>query len=287
MRVAAVSRDLLLAFIAALILVGASYAPNTLAQSEPGRLPSFEVASIKLNKSATPLTGGHLFEGRYSGTGDPISTIQFAYGQNGISLSPSEVSGGPDWIKSETYDIEAKVDDSLVQGEWKKLKSDERFEQVRLMMRSLLADRFKLKVRHETKELPVYALVLDKNGPKLAEDNSHPELAGFSALGRGKLEAKSSQLTWFAFILSRQPELGGRRVLDRTGLKGHYSFKFEWTPENLSAMGGQPSEGATAPDPSGTSPFAALREQLGLRLESTKAPVDTIVIEHIERPSGN
>ncbi|MFZ0819008.1 MAG: TIGR03435 family protein [Candidatus Acidiferrales bacterium] len=286
-RVTAVPRSLPLIFIAALVLVGVSYVPNTLAQSEPGRLPSFEVASIKLNKSATPLTGGHLFEGRYNATSPTIGAIESAYGQNGMPLSPSEVSGGPDWIKSEVYDIEAKVDDSLVQGEWKKLSFDEKFDQVRLMMRSLLVDRYKLKVRHETKELPVYALVLDKNGPKFAEDNSHPETAVIKALGRGKLEAKCLELTPFVFILSRQPELGGRIVLDRTGLKGHYSFKFQWTPENLSAMAGQSGESASAPDSSGTSLFAALREQLGLRLVARKAPVDTIVIEHIERPSGN
>ena len=213
--------------------------------------------------------------------------IEFAYG-HGMSLSHSEVSGGPDWIKSEVYDIEAKVDDSLVQGEWKKLSFEEKFDQVRLMMRSLLADRFKLKVRHETKELQVFALVLDKNGPKLAEDNTHPEIGGIQALGRGKLQATCLKFSpTFASILSRQPELGGKIVLDKTGLQGNYSFTFQWTPENLSAIGGQPGEGAAASDPSGTSLFAALREQLGLKLVATKAPVDTIVIESIEKPSVN
>jgi uncharacterized protein (TIGR03435 family) len=286
-KLAAISGHLLLALAAAPILVGQLHAANISGQSDSARLPSFEVASITLNKSSTPMTGGHLFEGRWSSTGSIFSAIQLAYGEDGISLSASEISGGPDWIKSEVYDFEAKVDDSVVQGEWKKLTFDQKYDQLRLMMRSLLADRFKLKVRRETKELPVYALVVDKNGPKLTEDNSHLELAGYQALGRGKLEATSAKLNIFAFLLSRQPELGGRRVLDRTGLKANYSFKFQWTPENLAAAAVQSSESAPPPDLSGTSLFSALREQLGLKLESTKAPVDTFVIEHIERPSGN
>jgi bla regulator protein blaR1 len=287
LTLAAISGSLLVALAAAPIVVTDLRAAITSEQSDAARLPSFEVASVKLNKSSTPMTGGHFFEGRWSGTGDALAIIQFAFGENGISLSANEVSGGPDWIKSETYDIEAKVDDDLVQGEWKKLTSEQRFDQVRLMMRSLLADRFKLKVRRETKELPVYALVVDKSGPKLKEDNAHPELSGLQALGRGKLEATSLKLNFFAFLLSRQPELGGRRVLDRTGLKANYSFKFQWTPETLSAAAAQSGESALPPDLSGTSLFSALREQLGLKLESTKAPVDTFVIEHIEKPSGN
>jgi uncharacterized protein (TIGR03435 family) len=286
-KLAVTSGILLLALAAAPILVSQLHAANTTEQSDPSRLPSFEVASVKLNKSSTPMTGGHLFEGRWSSTGSIFSAIQLAYGENGISLSPNEVSGGPDWIKSETYDFEAKVDDSVVQGEWKKLTFDQKFDQLRLMMRSLLADQFKLKVRRETKELPVYALVVDKSGPKLTEDNAHPELAGFQALGRGKLAGTSANLSLFAFLLSRQPELGGRRVLDRTGLKGNYTFKFEWAPETLAAASAQSGESGPPPDPSGTSLFSALREQLGLKLESTKAAVDTFVIEHIERPSGN
>jgi uncharacterized protein (TIGR03435 family) len=286
-RLAGISGSLLLALAATPILVSRLHAATAREQSDPARLPSFEVASIKLNKSSTPMTGGHLFEGRWSSTGSIFSAIQLAYGENGISLSANEISGGPDWIKSEVYDFEAKVDDSVVQGEWKKLTFDQKYDQLRLMMRSLLADRFKLKVRRETKELPVYALVVDKNGPKLTVDNSHLDLAGFQMSGRGRLGASSSQLKMFAFILSRQPELGGRRVLDRTGLKANYSFKFQWTPESLSTAASQSGETAPPPDLSGTSLFSALREQLGLKLESTKAPVDTFVIEHIERPSGN
>jgi len=177
----------------------------------------------------------------------------------------------------------------LVDGKWKKtnLSVDEQKNQVMLMLRSLLADRFKLTIRHERKELPVYVLVLAKNGPKFAEDNTHPEIAGITARGRAKFEVTSGTLSGLVFVLSMQLELGGRTVLDQTGLQGHYSFTFQWTPENLAASSGPSADRASSSESSGPSLFTALKEQLGLRLESTRAPVDTIVIEHIERPTEN
>ncbi|MGO8735278.1 MAG: TIGR03435 family protein [Terriglobia bacterium] len=247
---------------------------------------SFEVASIKLNKSRTPLPGAHLFNDRFNATMSARGMIMVGYSPNMRGLSPDQLSGGPDWIKSELYDIDAKVDDSLVEGEWKRLSFDQRWNQVMLMLQTLLADRFKLRVRHETKELPVYALVLAKNGPKFAEDNSHPEIGAISYRGRGKLEAISCDFSLFAGILSFQPELGGRVVLDKTGLHGHYSFTFQWAPENPST-GAQASDSASSPEPSGPSLFTALQEQLGLKLASTKASVDVLVIDYIERPSEN
>jgi uncharacterized protein (TIGR03435 family) len=276
------------AALSGLLLLGLKDAPLVSAQkTQAGNAPllSFEVASIKLNKSSLPLGGRHLFGDRFNVTGRTIGLIVSAYGHNGHPLSPDQVSGGPDWIKSEVFDIDAKVEHALVEGEWKNLSFDERVNQVMLMLRSLLADRFKLMVRHETKELPAYALVLDKKGPKFAEDNTHPEIGGISARGRGKLEATSSDFTTFVSVLSMQPELGGRPVLDNTGLQGHYTFTFQWTPENLAATGGQSADRASSSESSGPSLFTGLREQLGLRLESRKAPVDTIVIEHIERPT--
>ena len=276
--------------LSGLLLLGLINLPQVSAQkTQAGDAPqpSFEVASIKLNKSRFPVGGRHLFGDRFNATGRTIVLIVAAYGHNGHPLSPDQVSGGPDWIKSDVFDIDAKVEDSVVEGEWKKLSFDEQVNQGMLMLRSLLADRFKLRVRHETKELPVYALVLDKKGPKFAEDNTHPEIGGISARGRGKLEATSSDFATFVSVLSMQPELGGRAVLDKTGLRGHYSFTIEWTPENLAAGGVQSADRASSSESSGPSLFTGLREQLGLRLESTRAPVDTIVIEHIERPTEN
>jgi uncharacterized protein (TIGR03435 family) len=278
------------AVISGLLFLSLIDAPQVCAQKTQAGdvpLPSFEVASIKLNKSPLPLGGRHLFGDRFNATGRTMGLIEAAYGQHGRPLTPDQVSGGPDWINSDVFDIDAKVEDSLVEGEWKKLSFDEQRNQVMLMLRALLADRFKLRVRHERKELPVYALVLAKNGPKFAADNTHPEIGAISARGRGKLEATSSDFTTFVSVLSMQSELGGRTVLDKTGLQAHYSFTFQWTPENLAASGAQSADRASSSESSGPSLFTALREQLGLRLESTKAPVDTIVIEHIERPTEN
>jgi bla regulator protein blaR1 len=265
--------------------------PQTYAQKTPAGdapLPSFEVASIKLNKSRSPLPGYHVFGDRFNATARTILLIEAAYGHNN-PLNPDQISGGPDWIKSDLFDIDAKIEKSLVDGKWKKtnLSVEEQSNQVMLMLRSLLADRFKLRIRHEMKELPVYALVFAKNGPKFAEDNTHLEIGGITARGRGKFEVTSATLSRLVFVLSMQPELGGRVVLDKTGLQGRYSFTFQWTPENLSARGGQSADSAPSSESSGPSLFTALREQLGLRLESTKAPVDTIAIEHIERPTEN
>jgi bla regulator protein blaR1 len=155
------------------------------------------------------------------------------------------------------------------------------------MARSLLAERFEIKVSHETKGLPVFALVLAKNGPKFAEDNAHPEIGAVSFGGPGKLSATSAPFSIFASVLSRMPELEGRLVLDKTGLRGNYTFMLKWTPENLSARGGQSADNVPSSDLSGLSLFTALQEQMGLKLESTKVPVDTIVIDHIEQPSTN
>lgn len=272
----------------ALISWGLVNAPRVWAQ-KTGAPPSFEVASIKVDKSAMPLGGIHLFGDRFSATGGVMGFIEHAYGRNGRPLSDAQVSGVPDWAKSEVFDIDAKIDDSLTDGPWKKLSFDQQWDQVMLMLQSLLTDRFKLAVTHQTKQLPVYALVLAKNGPKFAEDDSHPE-GGIGARpadgGRlQQIEGTSSPMNILANVLSFQPELGSRPVLDQTGLKGRYSFILQWAPERLAATASQKEDSAAGT--SGPSLFTALEQELGLKLQSTKAPVDTIVIEHIERPTEN
>jgi uncharacterized protein (TIGR03435 family) len=245
-------------------------------------LPSFEVASIKLDKSAFAIQHAEISTGRFTAVGTAQGLIRWAYSID----HDYQIAGGPDWIKAGRFDIEAKVEDSLVESEEKKFSEDQWRDQVRLMVRSLLADRFKLKITHETKELPVYVLVLAKNGPKIAEVKEDPNWF-VSGHGPGKMQVKSATLKDFVFSLSARPELAGRLVLDKTGLQGRYSFTLEWTPENLTAIGSQAAGNAPASDSVGPSLFTALQEQLGLRLESTKARVDTIVIEHIEQPTEN
>jgi uncharacterized protein (TIGR03435 family) len=256
-------------------------------QTAEAPLPSFEVVSIKLDKSRLPLGGIHLFGDRFNATNSALGLIQWAYGHNGIPRNPNEVSGGPEWAKSQLFDVDAKLPDSLLEGAGKKLSDDQRWNQLMLMLQSMLADRFSLRLRHQTKELPVYALVLAKNGPKFTEDDSHTENQGIAARGRGKFQVTSDSLDIFVSILSRMPELDGRVVLNKTGLQGRYSFLFEFTPENLASRPGHPADTAPSPESSAPSLFTALSEELGLKLESVKAPVDILVIDRIEHPSEN
>jgi len=264
--------------------------------------PKFEVASIKPSK---PSSGDHgLFRmglqpnGRFTGSVTVKFLLELAYG-----FKDSQISGGPGWIDSDRYDIEAKPDEAFAALT---LSTDERFEQVRLMMQALLADRFKLNLRHETKELPVYALVVAKNGPKLKE--SAPEPGSDSAEPppprpggpppRGAMQVMPGQLNGNAIsvqmLVDPLSHMTGRIVVDKTGLKGRYDFTLKWTPGEAEGpifrggpAGPPPPDAPPPPDRNGPTLFVAVQEQLGLKLESQKEPVDTVVIEHIERPTEN
>jgi uncharacterized protein (TIGR03435 family) len=174
-------------------------------------------------------------------------------------------------------------------------------------MQALLADRLKLKLSHDSKELPVYALVVAKNGPKLQEakpgdtypngikapDGKPAGGAGMMRMGPGQLTGQGLPMESLAQLLSEQL---GRTVLDKTGLKGKYDFTMTWTPDPNEGMmrmgpgpgpGGPPNNDAALPDSSGPSLFTAIQEQLGLKLDSTKGPVDILVVDHVEKPSEN
>ena len=229
--------------------------------------------------------------------------IAWAYAGISLPLRDDQLSGGPSWISSERYDIDAKLDDSQVEP-LEKLPSEQRILQIRLRVQSLLADRFKLVVRDETKEVPVYALVIAKNGPKLQEakpGDTYPNgIKGPDGRPHGMWWMEGGQLTGQALpmgslvmILSQSCQVG-RTVLDQTGLKGKYDIALKWTPDQSPAgmfqgpSGAKPSaESTPPPDSSGPSIFTAIQEQLGLKLESTKGPAKAIVIDHIERPSEN
>jgi bla regulator protein blaR1 len=299
-------RSLLYGVVSACVVYTLLDPPQIRAQSPTttdAPLPSFEVASIKPNHSGGD---GHLVttpEGRLIATNITAKTlIAMGYSGTSLSLRDEQISGGPSWISSERYDIGAQLEDSEVEAVWK-LPPDQRYGQIRLRVRSLLADRFKLEVKHETKEVPVYALVNAKNGPKLPEakpgdtypngikgsdGRSHP---GMMRIEGGQLIGQALPMAYLAAMLSHQL---GRTVLDQTGLTGGYDFVLKWTPDQSPAGmvqgpdGGKPSaESAPPPDSSGPSIFSAIQEQLGLKLESTKGPVEVIVIDHIERPSEN
>lgn len=250
---------------------------------------SFEVASIKLSSPGGDRRSIGFSPDRFTTIGATAkSLIQFAYNVQ----SSSQISGGPTWINSEKYDIDAKIDDSQVEG-LQKLPVEQRADQVRLMVQSLLADRFKLKVSRTTKELPVYALVVLKNGPKLIHGTAGPK--GIRVSGsKGNLRGTNATISLLMRVLSTLPELEGRVILDETGLKDNYDFTLQWTPESLApplsngTAGSSPLPvNALPPDSSGPSIFTAIQEQLGLKLESRKGPVQILVIDDVERPSEN
>jgi uncharacterized protein (TIGR03435 family) len=251
---------------------------------------SFEVASIKPSNSADrrPLIRNEP-GGRFTAANVTAKRlIKWAY-----NIKDFQISGGPGWMGSDLFDIAAKPEGSA------------KPVQIPRMVQSLLADRFQLVTRRETKEMPVYTLVVAKNGPKFkdASDSdpniidlgNRPDLAGrgarprFTIIRRGRLTAQGATMAGLAFDLS---DFLGRAVVDKTGLAGTYDLKLEWVPDEyqvamFSAMGVPEGFGAPPPDWQGPSLFTALEEQLGLKLDSQKGPVEIFVIERIEKPTEN
>ena len=202
------------------------------------------------------------------------------------ALSKSQIVGGPEWVNDDIYEIRAKINGPLSEA-MQAMPSRERQEKTELMEQSLLAERFKLKVHFETRELPVFALVVAKGGPKLTPSTnaSSAHGLGLRLTGQGaELKAEGTSIQSLASALQMQPEIGGRLLVDRTGLTGKYDITLNWARDRGAAGG---PEAATAQDEGGPTFFTALEEQLGLKLVETKGPVEVIVIDHIERPSEN
>lgn len=181
--------------------------------------------------------------------------------------SESQIIGYPSWVNSEHFDIQAKMDAETTDA-YRKLKGDEGGRQWRAFMRQILDDRFGMKFHLEKRELPVYNLIIAKQGLKLKE-SAHDD-TGSSSMGQGKLTAHRSEVGSLAYSLSKTV---GRVILDKTGLTALYDIDLNWSPDN-------------EPD-TGPSIFTALQEQAGLKLEPAKAPLDVVVIDHIEHPSAN
>jgi uncharacterized protein (TIGR03435 family) len=192
--------------------------------------------------------------------------------------SGKRIVGGPEWLRQDIdqYEIQAKIDDTQFAAMQKMPPAQQR-EQIALMEQSLLADRFKLKVHFETRELPIYTMVIAKGGPKLTPAKEG-EPTKLSALN-GQLIATAVTLEQFVHSPLLGPATHGRPVIDQTGLKGAYDFTINSSPEQ-----------STTPDATAeTDPpmFTAIQQQLGLRLVPSKGPVDVIVIDHIEQPTAN
>ena len=286
--------------VSILIVFGAVYTRPSRARSQqsPDAAPSYEyeVASIKPNKSGTNMIRLMFTPSGLSGTNVTLGMlIRSAYG-----IEENQISGGPSWLNSDHYDVDAKMDSPTADA-LHKLAEDQRRLAIQHMLQALLADRFKLAVHHDSKELSIYALVVAKSGPKLQQakpGDTYPSgikgpdgigRGGVMRMGRGQLTGQALPLSALARLLTEQL---GRTVVDNTGLPGNYDFTLQWTPDESQGASFRgpdtgPQGSAPSADSSGPSLFTALQEQLGLKLESQKGPVETYVIDHAEKPSEN
>lgn len=258
-------------------------------------LPSFDVVSIRRVNGSAPVGSIQVLANGIVMRGTPLKQIiPWAFGV----ASDSQFSGGPGWMETVTFDIQAKVDEPRV-TELSKLPPEQRMDQMRAMTQALLAERFKLKVTFPIKEQTVYELTVAKGGlkcpkatipaptasapqprfippppPQLLPPPSMPETA-HSAGGPPQVHIyfKAASMAFLASILIHQPLLDGHLVVDKTGLDGAYQIDLTWSRDGSES--------------SGPSLFTALQEQLGLRLVPTKAQVETLSVESVQMPSEN
>jgi len=252
-----------------------------------GPLPSFEVATIKPWK-ATPLQAAAKMSPPIKI--DPAQHVQpptthriHFIGQIDLLImdaynlpigSDRRILNGPKWVDSESdrYEIEAKIDDKLFAA-MQTMTPEQQHEQVALMEQSLLAERFNLKIHSEKRgETPVYALTVAKDGPRLTPSKDW-ETTQIS-FTRDKITAQAVTLDQFARSPLWTP-IGDRLVVNKTGLTGTYDFTLNWRSDPLDESGDLPPL------------FNAIQEQLGLKIIDAKAPLEVLVIDHIERPSKN
>jgi uncharacterized protein (TIGR03435 family) len=227
----------------------------------PDAVPSFEVATIKPSDPKLTRTGFQI-EGRHVVMTNQTleNLIALAYG-----LQVKQVVGGPAWFETDRYDIDGVPD---VEGQ-------PDLKQVQTMYQKLLADRFKLVVHRDTRELSVYELVAAKAGPKLASSKGDPNGMPDQRGGARAMTFTNTSMGDFALMLEFMMD---RPILDKTGLAGRFDFVLSWTP----------LDAAETTDP--TAPpgiFTAVQEQLGLKLEPVKAPAEVLVVDKAERPSAN
>jgi uncharacterized protein (TIGR03435 family) len=235
--------------------------------------PTFDVATIKPSKPDQP---GKLFrvEGRSFTTINTtlVDLMTFAYG-----LHPKQIVGLPAWASTDKFDLAAKPDAPGAPSD----------KQWKSMVKKLIAERFKLTFHPDKKELSVYAITVAKTGPKLTRSQGDPDgLPGNFFGGLGDMINTNSTIGDFAATM--QAAVLDRPVVDQTGLTGRYDFKLKWTPDE-SQFGGlgvkvpPPSDKADAPP----NLFTAVQEQLGLKLDAVKAPVEVYIVDHVEKPSDN
>ena len=251
----------ILSFFAGLLLIAAGLVEAETARQSAVANPSvvFEAASLKVNNSGISFSG----IGTSNGSLMRITNytlkgmIQYAYG-----VRDFQVSGGPSWVASDRYDVVAKPETA---------QKPEVFQQ---MLQNFLADRFQLRVHKEAIDAPIYVLSVAKNGPILTPAAVR-ESGGMNISG-SKMTATGVGMEQLVTTLSTMVR---RQVVDRTGLEGRYDFQLNYSPD----LGLSTSHDSLTD--SGPSIFTALQEQLGLRLDSSKGPVESVVINHAEKPT--
>jgi len=195
---------------------------------------------------------------------------------NAYDIRDFQISGGSAWIGSDRWDISAKPETDVP-------PNAEGNRKLQAMIRNLLAERFRLSVHTETKEMPIYALIVGKSGPKLQPSSEGANAASMS-MGKGQLKITKGSLQMLSQTIA---SIVGRTVIDETGITGDYDFKLEFAPEQVTILKpGDASEKQLAETDNPTI-FTALQQQLDLRLESKKGPVKILVIDRAEKATEN
>jgi uncharacterized protein (TIGR03435 family) len=275
--------------------------------------PQFEVASVKPNKSGDGrVMIGVQPGGRFTATNVPLRLLI----RNAYQLQDFQIIGGPDWLTSDHFDIVAKAEGGDIGDPFRAEKQGEP-SRGQLMLRALLAERFKFEAHTENREMPIFALVLARSdgklGPQLQKSSTDCEALRAAGRGRGpvgpppppgppqpgdrmqcgiriapgNMVVGGSTLTQFANSIGM---FVGRTVVDRTGLTGAYDFNLTWTPDQIANRppgSPEPLINGVPIDPNGPSIFTAVQEQLGLKLDSQKGPVSVLVIDRVEHPVEN
>ena len=243
------------------------------------RTPTYDVVSIKPNKSGSGRTSISDNNNSFSATNISLKTLLV----NAYDVRDYLISGLTGWANSDRFDVNAKIVDVDTDA-LKKLIDEQR----NAMLQQMLADRFHMTVHLQTEVLPIYEMIVSKGGPKITAvepigpDPDADKNRIFKGMSRGNMRVSNTELTAHDVPLdSLAYALSGRlsrTVVDKTGLKGKFDLSLTWSPDD---------EATAAADSSAPSLFTALQEQLGLRLEPTKGPVETLVVDHVEKPSEN
>jgi uncharacterized protein (TIGR03435 family) len=239
----------------------------TSGSADSSAAPRFQVATIKPSspeESRTTQIQGN----RFATTGTSVvDLLKYAYG-----LQEQEIVGGPKWLGTEKFDV---VGDPETQTR----PSSDEFKQ---MVQNLLTDRFHLTAHHETRDLSVYEIVVAKGGPKLEKNTGAPNGIPTVGYSPGELGASNATLSDFAKFLQRF--VADRPVVDGTGITGKYDWSLRWTPDELQTDGNRQHDEKNNPLPG---LFTAIQEQLGLKLQEEKRPVEVFVVDHVGMPTEN